>query len=405
MKKGYFSIDMIMSLIIFLLIVSISFYYLSYMSRPPEPMTSVLKTAAFDFAERIEENISWSVYMMPIFIESGNDSKIVIEKKFYPESDVDLNSIIIEDENISEINSSFEDNTIIFTPTIKTGKNNYYLIYTKNTALAAREYTTNLNATGIWINNSLMNVSFATTGISKIEFNGVSILKGIGANLTTSSVPGLDLSAVRAKRAYDNGIDVKIYNNNSKIIVTSNHTFDPIIYITKTFTSQYNGSDNSIASSGLQFNSIIDFLDVYGGGEGIAVIGNSLNVSLYNNTYNEIRLYNVTEFEIYLHDGTYANALLEKDMYLNPPNIILLMPEEVSGISSGSLLELGSTDYETIKERFAKGIDFNLTLHNTSIGIERPIDVTVITIKYPVIVVDRFAKSNRTELDVAVMVG
>ncbi len=396
---------MIISLVIFLLIVSISFYYLSYMSRPPEPITAVLKTAAFDFAEQIEENISWSIYTMPIFIESGNDSKTVIEKKFYPESDVDLNSIIVEDENLSEINSSFDDNTIIFTPTIKTGKNNYYLIYTKNTALAAREYTTDLNAAGTWINNSLMNVSIATTGISKIEFNSVSILKGIGANLTTSSVPDLTSSAVRAKRAYDNGIAVKLYNNNSKIIVTSNHTFDPIIYITKTFTSQYNGSANSITSSGLQFNSIIDFIDVYGGGEGIAVIGNSMNVSLYNNTYNEIRIYNVTEFEIYLHEGTYANALLEKDMYLNPPDIVLLMPEEVSGISVDSLSTLGNTDYETIKETFAEGIDFNLTIYNTSIGIERPIDVTVITIKYPVLVVDRFKKSNRTELDVAVMVG
>ncbi|MCK5474483.1 MAG: hypothetical protein KAI53_03690 [Candidatus Aenigmarchaeota archaeon] len=405
MKKGYFSIDMVVSLVIFLLIISISFYYLSYLSRPAEPITSTLKTASFDFAERIEENIRWSVYMMPIFIESDHDSKIVIEKKFYPESNIDLNSIIIEDENLSEINSSFEDNTIIFTPTIKTGKNNYYLVYTKNTALDAREYTTDLNAAGTWINNSLMNISFATTGISQTEFNGVSILQGIGTDFTTSSVPNLDLSAVRAKRAYDNGINVKIYNNNSKIIVTSNHTFSPIIYVTKAFTNYYNGSTNSIASSGLQFNSIIDFIDVYGGGEGIAVIGNSLNVSFYNNTYNEIRLYNVTEFEMYFHEGTYTNALLEKDMYLNPPDIILLMPEEVSGISLGSLLELGNVDYNTIKDSFAKGLDFNITLYNTSIGIERPIDITVITIKYPVMIVDRFAKSNRTELDIAVMVG
>ncbi len=404
MKKGFVALDEIIGLVIFLMIVSVSFYYLSYISKPQETFSSVLKQEAFDFAENIEGNITWTVYRMPVIVTSGNTSKATIEKKFYPSQNVDVNSIIVKNENKTEINSSFDDNTIIFTPNVVQGKNNYFVLYTKDTALDSRTYATDLNAFGVWVNNSLMNVSFATTGISKIEFNGLSVLQGVGANLTTSSVPDLTSSAVRAKRAYDNGIDVKIYNNNSKIIVTSNHTFNPVIYITKTFTNQYNGSVNPISSAGLQFNSVVDFLDIYGV-KGISVIGNNLNVSLYNNTYNEVRLYNVTDFEIYLHDGDYTNALTEKDMYLNPHESTLLIPEEVTGISLDRLTNLNGANYKLIKETFSNGIDFNITTGNTTMGIERPIDVGVVVVKYPVLVVDRLAETNNSELDIAVWIG
>ena len=401
MKKAYFSFDMIVSLVIFVMAIAVSFYYLSYMSTPKDTFVETLISSADDLANKIKENVSWSVYRMPILINSPNTTNATIEKIFYYDSSTDTDSIIIENENLSEINSDFLNNTIIFSPVLTTGKNIFYLIYTKNTNLTKQTYETGINASGVWVNNSKMNVSFSTTGLTNIEYGGTQIIGGSGVTLETTTTPTLELGKIRAKKTYDNGIDVKIYNNNSKIVVVSNHTINPIIYVSKSFTNQYNGSVNSITTPGLQFNSIVNMVDVYGSG-GIAVIGKNINVSLYNNTYNEIRIYDTKEFELYIHDGTYTNALIERDMFVNPPNTTFLIPEDVTGISYDFVSLLNTTPYSTLKNYFYSGVNFNLTVNNISIGIKRPTKVDVIVIKYPVSVVDRFSNINQSEFDIAV---
>ncbi|NOR85363.1 hypothetical protein GQ473_04540 [archaeon] len=401
MKKAFFSFDMIVSLVIFVMAIAASFSFLSYISTPKDTFVDTIKSSADDLAEKIKENASWSVYRMPILINSPNTTNATIEKIFYYDSNTDTDSIIIENENLSEINSDFSNNTVIFSPLLTAGQNLFYLIYTKNTNLTKRTYSTDLNTSDIWVNNSLMNVSFSTTGLTNIEFGGSQIIGGSGVTLETTTTPTLELGKIRAKKTYDNGIDVKIYNNNSKIIVVSNHTINPIIYVSKSYTNQYNGSVNSITTSGLQFNSIVNMVDVYGS-SGIAVIGNNLNVSLYNNTYNEIRIYNTTNFEIYIHDGTYTNALVECDMYVNPPNTTFLIPQDVTGISYDSVSLLNTSTYSTLKNYFYSSVNFNMTVSNFSIGTKRPKIVDVIVIKYPISVVDRFSKINQSQFDLAV---
>ncbi|MCK4967940.1 MAG: hypothetical protein KAS12_02700, partial [Candidatus Aenigmarchaeota archaeon] len=359
MKKAYFSIDMIASLVIFVTIISISFYYITYISKPKDPFVSVLKSSADELASSIEENVSWNIYRMPLIINSKNSSNISIEKKFYPDSTTDSNSIILVNENLIEINSDFFNNTIIFNSEVFASQNIYYLIYTKDTSLSKRSYSSNLKSSGIWVNNSLMNVSFSTSGITDINFNGVSILSN-GTNLESSGIPIIELGATRAKKTYDNGIEVKIYDNNTRIVVVSNHSINPIIYVTKLFTNQYNGSVNSISTSGFQFNSIVNLLDIYDS-NGIAVIGKNLNISLYNNTYNEIRIYDTKEFEIYLHEGTYTNALLERDIVIDTPNATFLIPEKNTGISYDLLSDLNMTEYSALKNYFSTGVNFNIT--------------------------------------------
>ena len=398
MRKGYFSLDMVIGFVIFMLVFITALFYIGYILRP-ELNSNQINNAGLDFAKIIEDNMSWSVYMVPILITSQNTTRTTIETTFYPDNDIDLNSILVEDENQTEINSSFVNNTIIFNTKIDKGQNHFYLIYTKDTDLEQRIYSTDLSSTATEVTNNLINTTFASTGISQINFNGTDFLDSIGINLTTNATPTITTVPHRSEVTYSSGITAKIYSNSSKIIIESNHTFSPTIYIPKTFSDYYNGTTSTITTSGLQFTGTIDLLDLYST-EGISIIGNNLEISLYNNTYIEIRLTDVTDFEIYLHDGDYTGALLERDTYLNPPTPLLLIPETKTGISLDQLSTLNQTSYQDLKIQFSKGTEFHVDIYNYTLGPDAPTDTDVFGMKYPVSILDRFAKTDMTTIDI-----
>ncbi|MBW6462264.1 MAG: hypothetical protein K0B07_04420 [DPANN group archaeon] len=398
MRKGYFSLDMVVGFVIFMLVFITAIYYIGYILRP-ELNSNQINNAGADFARLIENNLSWEVYLVPIVLTSQNTTQTVIETTFYPDDDIDLNSIVVEDENQTEINSSFVNNTIIFNTKIIKGQNNFYLIYTKDTNLEKRIYSTNLTQTANNITNSIINTTFISTGISQINFKGTDFLETPGINLTTSTILTITSVPHRSKVTYPLGITAKIYSNSSKIIIESNHTFSPTIYLPKSFSNYYNGTQNTITTSGLQFTGTIDLLDLYST-EGIAIIGNNLNISLYNNTYLEVTLTDVTNFEIYLHNGDYTNALLERDTYLTPQTTLLLIPESKTGVSIDSLSILNQTSYQDLKIKFSKGTEFHVEIDNYTLGPDAPLDTDVFGMKYPVSILDRFAKTNITTIDI-----
>lgn len=398
MRKGYFSLDMVIGFVIFMLVFITAIFYISYILRP-ELNSHQINNAGIDFARLIENNISWKVYIVPIIMTSQNTTQTTIETTFYPDEDIDLNSIVVEDENQTEINSSFTNNTIIFNTAINKGKNTFYLIYTKDTDIEKIIYSTDLSSTATKVTNSVINTTFVSTGISQINFNGSDILDSIGINLTTNATPTITTVPHRSEIIYLSGITTKIYSNSSKIIIKSNHTFNPTIYLPKSFSNYYNGSQKTITTSGLQFTGIIDFLDLYST-EGIAIIGNNLNISLYNNTYLEVKLTDVTNFEIYLHDGDYTKALLEKDTYLDPKEILILIPESKTGISIDSLSRLNQTSYTDLKSQFSKGTGFHVGIYNYTLGPEALKDTDVFCTKYPVSILDRFARTEITTINI-----
>ncbi|NOQ55395.1 MAG: hypothetical protein GQ477_01170 [Nanohaloarchaea archaeon] len=398
MRKGYFSLDMVIGFVIFLMVFTTAVFYIGMILRPGSNADQI-NNAGAEFARLIEKDMSWTVYLVPVFMTSQNTTQKPIEIPFHPEDNTDINSIIMGYENQTEINSSFVNNTIIFNAKINKGQNNFYLIYTKDTNLEKRIYSTDLTSTATEVKNTVINTTLASTGITQINFNGTDFLQGIGINLTTDELPTIIAVPHRAEIKYASGITAKIYSNSSKIIITSNHTFSPTIYLKKTYSNYYNTTTNTITTSGLQFTGAIDLLDVYST-DGISIIGNNLDISLYNNTYIEIQLTDVTEFEIYLHNGDYTDALLEKDTYLNPPTTLLLIPETKTGINLGQLSTLNQTSYQDLKTQFSKGTDFSVNIYNYSLGIEAPTTTNVFGMKYPVSIIDRFAKVDNTTINI-----
>ncbi len=405
-SKAIVSTDMAIAMVIFVSMVSVAFYYMGYLSKPKQPFEATIQAQGFSIAEALSKNISWVIYKSPVLITSNNDSFATFEPYFRPEASVDANSIAILDANSTVIPSGFFENTIVWATNVSEGKNLFYLTYAKNTSLAALNHTTGLNSSGLSVNNSLIRILFSSAGISSIIFEGIEIAPG-GVALGTSGTPDNIALPTRAKLNYTNGVSAKIYDNNSKILIQSNASFNPVLYLSGDFTSYYNGTANGFSVGGEQFNSILNFTDIYSSSRGVSIIGNNLNVSVSNTSYKEVRLYNVTEFEIYMHSGDYSNALAEREIYLNPPSVIIGIPVPMSGISIDKLNSLSNVSYQSLKNTLTGNTNFNLTLEGnyTSIGTAIPKDRDVMVVKYPATILGRLANTSETYFRSAVWLG
>ncbi len=406
-RAGTITIDMAVAAVIFVSMIFISFYYMSYISKPKQPLGEILQVQGLSIAEKLSNNVSWTVYKSPIITDSKNRSRASFEQYFRPDASIDGDSLAMLDSNSGEIPSSFSENTLIWTANISAAKNVFYIVYTKNTALPARTYTTDINASGLWVNNSLMNVLFSGSGISSINFGGTEIVGNV-INLGTSGSPQNYALATRAKMNYSNGISAKVYSNISKILIKSDNTFNPILNFSSAFTNYYDGSTHIFSGEGQQFNSILNFTDIYSESSGVAIIGNTMNVSVLNAEYREVRLYNVTEFEIYLHSGDYTNALIERDMYLSPPSVVIGIPAQIKGVSIDNLNALAAISYSTLKDAFSGSTNFNLTLEGVnaaSVGKTIPSDRDVKVVRYPATILGRLGNTSDTYFASATWLG
>lgn len=143
-KKAIVTADMAVAMVIFVLMLSIAFYYMSYLSKPKQPFEATLKAEGALIGEKLVGNTTWTVYKLPIWVESSLSGNFSFDIPFHPEPEIDLNSIAIQDENLTEIPSSFVDNRIIWISNVTAGKSLFYLTYLKSTALDATIYDTGL---------------------------------------------------------------------------------------------------------------------------------------------------------------------------------------------------------------------------------------------------------------------
>lgn len=404
--KAQVTADMAIALVIFVTMVSVAFYYMSYLSKPKQPFEATIQAQGFSIAEALSKNVSWTIYKSPVLVTSNNASFAAFEPYFRPGSGVDITSIAVLDSNSNSIPFGFSENTLVWTANITSGKNLFYITYSKNTSLPALSYSTDLNSAGLSVNNSLIRVLFSSAGISSIIFDGTEIAPG-GIALGTSGVLENNALPTRAKLNYPNGVSAKIYNNKSKILIQSNTSFNAVLNLSAAFISYYNGTANAFSSGGEQFNSILNFTDVYSSSRGVSVIGDNINISIANTSYREVRLYNVTEFEIYLHSGDYSTALVEKDMYLNPPSIIIGLPLQLSGVSTDKIDSLSATPYSSLKSALSGSVNFNLTLEgmNKSLGKPMPSDRDVMVVRYPAMILGRLANTTETYFTSTVWMG
>lgn len=144
-RKAASPVDWAVGSVFFITLVAFTFYYAFYLSNPTQPYEAVLRNAGTDVAEKLNDNVTWSVYRSPIIINSEYSGATNLEMQFQPDPETDINSIAVLDANRAKIPMSFLNNTVIWVANLSIGKNIFYLTYTKNTALSAYEYDTDLS--------------------------------------------------------------------------------------------------------------------------------------------------------------------------------------------------------------------------------------------------------------------
>jgi len=135
---------MAVAMVIFVLMLSVAFYYMSYLSKPKQPFEATLKAEGAQMSDKLLGNTTWTVYKLPVWVDSTVTGNTSFELYFQPDPEIDVNSIAIQNSDYVEIPSSFLENHVVWVANVSEGQNLFYLTYLKSTNLDSTIYNTEL---------------------------------------------------------------------------------------------------------------------------------------------------------------------------------------------------------------------------------------------------------------------
>ena len=352
-KKGSSQIDWIVSFLFFIMIVIIFISYISYISKTEQPYEAPLKSQLIDISKSVEEELTWKAYRVPLTIESQytlNNYPLSIEYEIDPKT---KNSTYIFDEsgNILSTEVDLDESKIYWTQNIQEGKNKYYLFYitdsdlNKSSNSTRNDFTVNAQT----ITNTHISFEMDNTSITSLIFNSIQFLNG-GIVLNTSNTPLIINNTIKTTAKYPKNTTVTLFMNSSHIRIHTNSPDNFILHMDNYLTRFYVDGTSHIFNGSNNFSGITNYACLYNN-TGISVIGTGMNLSIDDTgPTRDIYIFNETDFEIYLHTGSYANMLNESAIYPGP-DILIGLPEELSGIREDKISELEALYYDELAQK------------------------------------------------------
>lgn len=352
-RKGSSQIDGIVGLLFFIMIVVISLYYLSYISKSRQPYEDPLKSQLVDLSRSVEEQLTWTAYTTPLSI----DSEYFLEN--YPLSieyiinNETKNSTYIYDElgNILTTEVDIYESRVWWTSNLIEGKNQHHMFYITDSILNESSNSTinDFIIDGLKVSNTVISAEFDNFSIKSLIFNGNEFIDG-GIVLQTFDMPLIVNNSVRSIAKYPENISVILFMNSSIIRVHSNTPKDFVFHLSDYLTRFYVDGSSHLFNGTNGYDGLTDYADLYNN-SGIAVIGKELNMTI-NDTIatRDIYLFNETDFELYTHAGNFQNMLNESAIYPGP-EIIIGLPEPITGIREDKITELEALYYEELEKR------------------------------------------------------
>lgn len=358
-------------MITFLTVFVVAMTYINARFKAENPLEQPLEVKASELSDEIEEQIAWTVYRAKIKVTSTNTTSQYPFKVYYSfPSNVDEHSISILNSSKKNIASQSNKTSgeVVWLDSLSS-TNTFYMVFTRNANLSSLSYDSNLVNNSASINNSLLNISFSNGGITSLKYKNYELLNN-GINFSFGSFA--TNKGFVAARAYASSAEVEVYHNMSKMLFIFDSATNVNINLTDSLTTQYNGSirtfndstQDGIEVTEITHNGAANMTDIYDNTYGIAVIGDNLNTKITNNAdEKQVSLTGVTEFILYMHDGSYTNALVERDLYLLQPTILLGVPEELKGVSEQKFQNFSKLDKTKRKEMLGtESLDFLLTI-------------------------------------------
>lgn len=369
-SKGSTQIDWILGILFFITIIIISLYYIAYLSRTSQPYESPLKSQLTDISRTVEQELSWDVYRVPLIVTSPypfENYPLSIDYEINTET---ANATYIFDDSGNIQNTEVDTNKskITWLTHLHEGKNRFYLYYIINSSLRSSENgTSDISIVGKTIANTYVSAEFDNSSITSLTFNGIGFVSG-GIMLGASNEPLITNTSVRGVATYPENISISVFINSTRILIHSENPNNFTLHIDSYLTSFYADGSSYLFNGTNTFRGVTGFVDLYNN-TGIAMIGTNLNISINDSgTARDIYLYNETDFELYLHDGDYSNAINESAAYPGPETLVGL-PERISGIREDKITELEKLYYEELAERIQiDNLGVLIRVENTDAG-------------------------------------
>ncbi len=404
-KKASTPVDWAIGAVIFVFLVAVTFYYASYLMGSKQPYETVLRNAGTDVAEKIESNVTWTIKRLPVALFSGGSIERQVQVYFRLPDSAYESTLFVADSAGNPVARIFEDNNLLWSAKLPNAKTIYYIYYSEDINLTEYAYDTDIFVLNTTINNSAISTNFSAAGQVSMIFEGMEFFDGSGMEIETLAAPLITNNTVYAEANYSNGVSLKIYSRIPKVEVYSDHLINVTISLSTDFTEFY--ADGSVYTFPAgSYSGITDFVDVYNA-SGLAVIGDSINFSVSGaGLYREIKLYNVSAFEIYAHNGNYTNATAERDAYFSALSYVIGIPEDIKGVSAQLFSDMASVSQDALKESMGlSGISFQVLFNETENYVSIPRDRSVLVVKHPISVLNRFGDTETTYLGVAVWSG
>ncbi len=352
-NKGSSQIDWIMGFLFFIMIVLIFISYTSYISRTQQPYETPLKSQLIDLSKSVEKQITWTTYRVPLTIESAytlTNYPLSIEYKINHKA---KNSTYILDKTgtILSTEVDMDESKIYWTSDIHEGKNTFYLFYITDSQLNESSNTTKNNFTtnNTTITNTHISTEFDNFSISSLIFNSIEFIDG-GILLNTTKKPLIINHTIKTTARYPKNTTVRIFMNSSHIRIHTNAPDNFILHLNNYLTRFYVDGSTLIFNGSNEYSGITNYADLYNN-TGISVIGKSMNITITDpGTTRDIHIFNETDFEIFLHTGSYANMLNQSAIY-PCPGILIGLPEELSGIREDKISELENLYYDELSQK------------------------------------------------------
>ena len=152
------------------------------------------------------------------------------------------------------------------------------------------------------------------------------------------------------KLAYPKNTTVTLFMNSSHIRVHTNAPDNFILHLNNYLTRFYVDGSSHLFNGSNGYSGITNYADLYNN-SGISVIGKSINITITDTgATRDIYIYNETDFEIFLHTGSYANMLNASAIY-PCPSILIGLPEEITGIREDKISELEALYYDELAQK------------------------------------------------------
>ncbi len=373
--KGASQLDWVIALTVFFFFVTLIFFVATQGSSPEAPFREPLRKESQRIAEELTDAMSTTIYRVPIRMTSQATSNRAFELYFVPDEDVDLDSIGLLDADEVEVPFEYvaSENKIVWTADVSTGTNTFWLSYSKGTNLTALAYTSDITSDDEYLNTTVISSRYGNNGLTSIIFGSTEFVdQTYGIDLPITQAFTITNGTVKGKVTYTDGTNVVTYNGSSILQVSDLQLAGVVINVIGTAaTSFYDGDvvhsfNATHYGEDAPYSKTVDVIDLYTASSGMTILGDNMEIVIYNYNdvgYRRVNITNNVDFEIYMHSGTYTNALTEQTMFLNPPSAFLGATKEVKGLYQSDFYNISTMDYDTLKNTLGvEGVEFRMTL-------------------------------------------